>query len=95
MVPAHLTFGNFENSKVPEGSVLIFDINLIKVFENETLFFKEKNESSIVKYLTKNNLTAQKTQTGLHYIIEEEGQGLQANNMSEVIVSYLKSARIK
>lgn len=45
-------------------------------------------EEQIQKYLTDNNLTAQKTSTGLYYIIEEEGTGRRPNVNNEVTVHY-------
>jgi len=47
-----------------------------------------ENEKEITDYLTKNNLTAEKTSTGLHYIITEEGTGKQPTLQSNVTVTY-------
>lgn len=42
----------------------------------------------IEDYLSANNLQAQKTASGLHYIITEEGTGEHPKDTSEVIVKY-------
>jgi FKBP-type peptidyl-prolyl cis-trans isomerase FkpA len=52
---------------------------------------EERLASDIKKiedYLTKNNLTAESTESGLHYIIEVEGTGGHPNLDSEVTVNY-------
>ncbi len=48
----------------------------------------EKDIEEIEKYLSDNNLTAQSTDSGLHYIIDEQGTGDFPNALSEVTVIY-------
>jgi FKBP-type peptidyl-prolyl cis-trans isomerase FkpA len=50
--------------------------------------YTEKNEAEILKYLADNKLTAQKTATGLYYIITEPGTGKQPTAASSVKVAY-------
>lgn len=47
-----------------------------------------QNEAEIVKYLEDNNLDAQKSTSGLYYIINEPGTGNQPTTNSNVTVSY-------
>ena len=47
-----------------------------------------KNDKEINDYITKNNLTAQKSNTGLYYIITEPGTGTQPTASSNVTVAY-------
>ncbi|MDQ6531532.1 FKBP-type peptidyl-prolyl cis-trans isomerase [Flavobacterium sp. LHD-85] len=54
----------------------------------EKIDYSVENEKEITDYLTKNNLTAQKTSTGLHYILTEEGTGKQPTLQSNVTVTY-------
>jgi len=54
----------------------------------EVVAYKAKNEQEIVAYLEKNGLTAQKSASGLHYIINEEGTGAQPTASSNVTVAY-------
>ena len=50
--------------------------------------YTAENEKEITDYLAKNNLTAQKTSTGLHYIITEEGTGKQPILQSNITFTY-------
>jgi FKBP-type peptidyl-prolyl cis-trans isomerase FkpA len=57
--------------------------------DTETLTdYTAKNEQEIKDYLAKNNLTAQKTASGLYYIIDEPGTGTQPSATSNVTVAY-------
>jgi FKBP-type peptidyl-prolyl cis-trans isomerase len=47
-----------------------------------------KNEQEIIAYIAKNNLTAQKSNSGLYYIINEPGTGEQPTQNSNVTVAY-------
>ncbi|MFS4492869.1 FKBP-type peptidyl-prolyl cis-trans isomerase [Maribacter sp. 2308TA10-17] len=54
----------------------------------EQIDFTAQNEEEILKYIADNNLTAQKSSTGLHYVIEELGTGQQPSENSDVTVAY-------
>jgi FKBP-type peptidyl-prolyl cis-trans isomerase len=47
-----------------------------------------ENEAEINIYITENELDAQKSKTGLYYVIEEEGTGTQPTTTSNVTVAY-------
>lgn len=47
-----------------------------------------KNELEIKEYIAKNNLTAQRSDSGLYYIINEPGTGTQPTATSNVTVAY-------
>jgi FKBP-type peptidyl-prolyl cis-trans isomerase len=47
-----------------------------------------KNDKEINDYITKNNLKAQKTDSGLYYVINEPGTGAQPTETSNVTVAY-------
>ncbi|MGB1316375.1 MAG: FKBP-type peptidyl-prolyl cis-trans isomerase [Chitinophagales bacterium] len=55
---------------------------------NNTKDYTEENEQEILTYLDDNNLTAQKTSSGLHYIINNAGTGTQATSSNNVTVAY-------
>lgn len=55
---------------------------------NNTKDYTEENEQEILTYLADNNLTAQKTSSGLHYIINNAGTGTQATSSDNVTVAY-------
>ncbi len=48
----------------------------------------ETDKSIIERYLADNNLTAEKTDDGLYYVIEKAGKGRKPNNGENVHVSY-------
>jgi FKBP-type peptidyl-prolyl cis-trans isomerase len=48
----------------------------------------EKDIALIEEYLAENNIEAQKTESGLHYVIHEKGTGEEANQLDTVRVSY-------
>ncbi|WP_310557883.1 FKBP-type peptidyl-prolyl cis-trans isomerase [Flavobacterium sp.] len=50
--------------------------------------YTAKNEQEIKDYLAKNNLTAQRSATGLYYIIDEQGTGAKPTATSNVTVAY-------
>lgn len=50
--------------------------------------FAAENEQEILTYLTDNNLTAQKSNSGLHYIINEPGTGAFPTSNDNVTVAY-------
>ena len=50
--------------------------------------FTQANEQEILDYISTNNLVAQKSDSGLYYIINEEGTGEQPNFNSNVTVTY-------
>ncbi|WP_395050618.1 FKBP-type peptidyl-prolyl cis-trans isomerase [Flavobacterium sp.] len=47
-----------------------------------------KNELEIKEYIAKNNLTAQRSDTGLYYVITNPGTGIQPTASSNVTVAY-------
>ena len=67
--------------------VLILFISCTK--ENSSnVDYTAKNELEIKDYIAKNNLTAQRSDTGLYYVITNLGTGAQPTAMSNVTVAY-------
>jgi FKBP-type peptidyl-prolyl cis-trans isomerase FkpA len=56
--------------------------------QEEPFDYSEINEQDINAYLTANDLVSIKTESGLHYIIENQGDGVQPNASSNVTVAY-------
>ena len=67
--------------------VLTLFISCSKDIETVT-DYTAKNEQEIKDYLAKNNLTAQRSTSGLYYIINEQGTGTQPTAASNVTVAY-------
>ncbi|WP_086476440.1 MULTISPECIES: FKBP-type peptidyl-prolyl cis-trans isomerase [Arenibacter] len=70
---------------------LLFVLTLTLVVscgKNGETDFRAKNDSEIVAYLEANNLQAEKSASGLYYVINEEGDGVQPTATSEVTVAY-------
>lgn len=49
--------------------------------------YTAKNEKEISDYIAKNKLTAQRSDTGLYYVITEPGTGAQPTTTSNVTVT--------
>lgn len=62
-----------------DGIALVIEVKLIDVIDNE---------ADILKYLDTNNLSAQKTDSGLYYVINNEGDGARPTANSNVRVAY-------
>ena len=69
-------------------AVLFMSCNNKKTEEVVTPTPKPTNESEIVKYIADNHLKAQRSESGLYYVIEEAGTGKQPTANSEVTVAY-------
>ena len=50
--------------------------------------YREMNDQEIQNYLEANNIEAQQSESGLYYIIEEEGTGAQPTVESSITVAY-------
>lgn len=55
---------------------------------NSTVDYTAKNEQEIKDYIAKNNITAQRSASGLYYVIDEPGTGTQPTAISNVTVAY-------
>ncbi len=55
---------------------------------NDGVDVKAKNELEITTYIEEHDLNAEKSASGLYYVINEEGTGVQPNSNSNVTVAY-------
>ena len=69
-------------------TLTIFFISCKKDKSEALTDYTIQNEAEIVKYLEDNNLDAQKSTSGLYYIINEPGTGNQPTTNSNVTVAY-------
>ena len=55
---------------------------------DDSVDYVQKNDDDIVAYIDENNLDAQKSASGLYYVIDEPGSGEQPTATSNVTVAY-------
>jgi len=55
---------------------------------DDSIDYKLKNEQDITAYINTNNLDAQRSDSGLYYVITAEGSGEQPSSNSKVTVAY-------
>jgi FKBP-type peptidyl-prolyl cis-trans isomerase FkpA len=60
----------------------------ISCSKDKEIDYVAKNEQEIIAYIAKNNLTAQKSSSGLYYVINEPGTGAKPTQTSNVKVAY-------
>ena len=83
IIPSNLGYGNSTFRNIPAGSVLIMEVELI------TSDIKKQNDEDILKYITDNNLEANKTESGLYYAITKTSdKEIKPNTNSNVTVAY-------
>ena len=56
--------------------------------KEQTVDFTAQNEKEITEFIANNKLTAQKSDTGLYYVINDPGTGAQPTATSNVTVAY-------
>ncbi|WP_231494688.1 FKBP-type peptidyl-prolyl cis-trans isomerase [Polaribacter sp. Hel_I_88] len=84
LIPYELAYGLSGNNTgtIPGGKVLVFEIKV-----NVADYLLE-NEAAILNYLDTNNLIATKTDSGLYYVVNNEGTGANPTSNSNVTVAY-------
>ncbi len=68
-----------------------FPLLLILLFitcNNEDSTTKIQTEENILQYIEDHNLVAEKSDSGLYYVIETQGEGVKPNSNSNVTVNY-------
>tara|TARA_B100000795_G_C22752406_1_gene420015 strand:- start:53 stop:883 length:831 start_codon:yes stop_codon:yes gene_type:complete len=83
MIPSNLGYGDNGRGTIPGGTVLVFEIKLVEIIDYEA-----KNEADIIEYIEENDLDASRTNSGLYYVINEEGTGTTPTSSSNVTVAY-------
>ena len=68
--------------------VLVFAVLTACSKSDGVVDYKEKNNEDIIAYIDENNLDAQKSDSGLYYVIDELGSGKQPAATSNVTVAY-------
>ena len=68
-------------------SMLFFALFLFISCSEDSLF-EPQTEADIIKYIEDNNLHATKSNSGLYYVIDNEGTGAKPTSSSHVTVAY-------
>jgi FKBP-type peptidyl-prolyl cis-trans isomerase FkpA len=76
------------NMKYPLLAILLTFFLSCDNNSNGSVDYKIQNEQEITAYINEKNLTAQKSDSGLYYVINEEGTGDQPSSNSNVTVAY-------
>ena len=84
IIPSRLAYGNKDYNGVPAGSVLIFNVKLISTEEG----IDDINDKQLQDYIEKNALNATKSESGLYYVINNQGDGKLPSENSNVKVNY-------
>ena len=91
IIPSRLAYGSRgADPKSGSNFVLIFDIELIKIVdeEKENQAQLAKDQKLITDHLAANNLKAEKTESGIHYIMEKEGTGDASPDQTSMITAH-------
>ena len=67
---------------------LVLTALFISCSKDKEIDYVAKNEQDIIAYIEKNHLTAQRSDSGLYYIINDAGSGDQPTTTSNVTVAY-------
>ncbi|MBM1105347.1 FKBP-type peptidyl-prolyl cis-trans isomerase [Aurantibacter crassamenti] len=68
--------------------VIILSFSCANDKKTEQIDYTEQNEKEIIAYIAENNLTAQRSNSGLYYVINNPGAGEQPTANSTVTVAY-------
>lgn len=69
---------------------LLFLVATLTGCSEDEINYDAQNEAEIAKYIADNNLTAQKTASGLYYIITKQGSGTENPKSSSNVKMYYK-----
>jgi len=85
ILPSNIAFGSAPPNGLPNDAVVVYEVTLLDI--NGVEMLREEIEE-IQAYATSNGLNLLSTDSGLHYIITEEGDGSMPNGASTVSVNY-------
>lgn len=69
-------------------SLILFTTLFGSCSSNDEPNFEPQTEADILKYIDENGLNAEKSNTGLYYVIENEGSGEKPTSTSNATVAY-------
>lgn len=71
-------------------SLIVLLVVIASCSEEKSIDYTAKNEAEIAKYIKDNNLTAEKTSSGLYYVITKKGAGVTRPSASSNVKVYYK-----
>lgn len=90
-IPSELGYGARSiPGAIPANSVLVFDIEVIDAFDPAEKAKRDQaaGEAAVKAYVEAQGLKTQVTESGLHYVIDAQGSGVQAEAGKTVFVHY-------
>jgi FKBP-type peptidyl-prolyl cis-trans isomerase FkpA len=82
-IPSSLAYGPQDRQGIPANSILVFDVEIMDIPDQA-----KTDDKTIKEYLTKNNIQAKKTSSGLYYVITQNGTGENAQPGKKVTMNY-------
>lgn len=84
-IPSGLAYGNQANGPIPANAILVFDMQLVKVYTTTAEQTQLSSDvADIDQYLASKSITATKDPSGLRYVITQTGTGITPTWYSQV-----------
>jgi FKBP-type peptidyl-prolyl cis-trans isomerase FkpA len=79
---------SLKNHQMKAHLFLFFSVFIFLACSNNDADFEPQTEEDIIKYIEDNDLSANRTNSGLYYVINNSGSGTRPTSSSNVTVAY-------